>query len=415
MRGKHHQLSRPVALTATSALIAAMLALVAGADVGMAADYQDKNHNVCEGTFSTGSCSWGTHVTGESNIALGDAMMPALTSGKENVALDFGALEHDTTGGENIAIGATALKSNTTGAENIANGFNALGSNTTGCCNIASGIDALFHNTTGTYNVASGVGALASNTTGKENTATGTRALILNTEGSFNLASGLEALMNNTTGSSNVAFGAAAGKNLTTGSNNIDIANEGVAAESGTTRIGTEGTQSRAFLAGVYKKPVTAPACAVKVNSEGELGCNEEGPGSSAIATFASRKAVASGNCLAYTDIAPAGTGACPAKTTGFSSSTLLAGPTPANGATVTNLYADSNATVTGTDTVLVAVIDNTTWATLLSCTLNSTTKSSCSNSSGSGSATPGDNIEVKLTATGASGTGKLWRVTLRF
>jgi hypothetical protein len=44
----------------------------------------------------------------------------------------------------------------------------------------------------------------------------------------------------------------------------------------------------------------------------------------------------------------------------------LLAGPTPANGATVTNLYADSNATVKGSDTALVAVIDNTTGATRL-------------------------------------------------
>jgi hypothetical protein len=81
----------------------------------------------------------------------------------------------------------------------------------------------------------------------------------------------------------------------------------------------------------------------------------------------------------------------------------------------VSNLYADSNAVVSGTDTVLVAVIDNTTGATLLSCTVNSTTKSSCSNSSGSGSAAAGDNIEVKLTATGTSGNSKLWRVTFRF
>jgi hypothetical protein len=157
----------------------------------------------------------------------------------------------------------------------------------------------------------------------------------------------------------------------------------------------------------------------VKVNSEGQLGCKPEGSEAkpTAIATFATKgtKTVASGNCLDYTDIAPAGAAVCPAKTTGFSSSSLLAGPTPAGGATVSNLYADSNAVVSGTDTVLVAVIDNTTGATLLSCTVNSTTKSSCSNASGSGSAAAGDNIEVKLTATGTSGNSKLWRVTFRF
>jgi hypothetical protein len=498
MRLKHHPPIRPCALAATAAMIATTLALAFGAEVGLAADYQDAKHNVCEGTFSTGSCSWGFHVTGEVNVALGDAMMPALTSGGDNVALDFGALSANTTGGDNIAIGVGALLKNTTGnnnlalsnsalahnttgfnnlasgldalvlntegsnnlasgvgalekntsgIENIATGTNALRSNTTGTdntalgtfalesntighANIATGNDALQHNTTGDNNVASGVRALnlnttgggniasgslalEHNTTGNNNTASGSLALEHNTTGNNNTASGLEALFNNT-GSSNVALGSLAGKNLTTGSNNIDIANEGVAAEEGATRIGSEGKQTKAFVAGVYKKTVTTPACAVKVNSEGQLGCNPE-ENSTAIATFASRTKTLSGNCLAYTDIGPAGSGACPATTTGFSSSTRLAGPTPANGATVTNLYADSSATVTGIDTVLVAVIDNTTGTTLLSCTLTSSTPHSCSNASESGAAAAGENIEVKLTATGPSGNEKPWRVTFRF
>ena len=78
-------------------------------------------------------------------------------------------------------------------------------------------------------------------------------------------------------------------------------------------------------------------------------------------------------------------------------------------------LYADTNATVTGANTVLVAVIDNTTGVTLLSCTVNSTNKNRCSNTSGSGSAAAGDNIEVKVTATGASGNNKQWRVRFRY
>ena len=81
----------------------------------------------------------------------------------------------------------------------------------------------------------------------------------------------------------------------------------------------------------------------------------------------------------------------------------------------MTNLYADTNATVTGTDSVLVAVIDNTTGATLLSCTVNKTNKNSCSNTSGSGSAAAGDNIEVKLTAAGSSCNNKQWRVRFRY
>jgi hypothetical protein len=104
----------------------------------------------------------------------------------------------------------------------------------------------------------------------------------------------------------------------------------------------------------------------------------------------------------------------CPAKSTGLSTSTLLAGA-PANGATVTNLYAESNATLSGTENVVVAVIDNTSGATLLSCTVNSSTKGTCSNSSGSGSAAPGDKIEVKITASGAACNNKQWQVRFRY
>jgi hypothetical protein len=81
----------------------------------------------------------------------------------------------------------------------------------------------------------------------------------------------------------------------------------------------------------------------------------------------------------------------------------------------VSSLYADTSAVVTGSDKVLVAVIDNSTGTTLLSCTVDSTTKSSCSNNSETGFAAPGENIEVKLTAAGSSGNNKRWRVGLRY
>ena len=133
------------------------------------------------------------------------------------------------------------------------------------------------------------------------------------------------------------------------------------------------------------------------------------------LATFASFQNVPSGACLNYTEIAGPGEGYCPPKTSGFSNSYLLAGPTPASGATVSNLYADTNATVTGSDAVTVAVIDNTTGATLLSCTVNSSTRNNCSNTSGSGSAAPGDNIEVRVTGAGSSCNNKEWRVRFRY
>jgi hypothetical protein len=124
---------------------------------------------------------------------------------------------------------------------------------------------------------------------------------------------------------------------------------------------------------------------------------------------------VTSGDCIDYTEIGQNGQAACPPKTTGWSGSNLLAGPTPASGATVSNLYADTNATVTGTDKVEVAVIDNTKGTLLLACTVDKTNKNHCSNSTESGSAAAGDNIEVKVTAKGSSGDAKEWRVRFRY
>jgi trimeric autotransporter adhesin len=64
--------------------------------------------------------------------------------------------------------------------------------------------------------------------------------------------------------------GAKAGYNLTIGSNNIVIGNAGVAAESGKIRIGTKGTHTAAFIAGISGVPVTGTQ--VVVNSNGRLG-----------------------------------------------------------------------------------------------------------------------------------------------
>jgi uncharacterized coiled-coil protein SlyX len=64
--------------------------------------------------------------------------------------------------------------------------------------------------------------------------------------------------------------GAKAGYNLTIGSNNIVIGNAGVAAESGKIRIGTKGTHTAAFIAGI--SGVAGTGSPVVVNSNGKLG-----------------------------------------------------------------------------------------------------------------------------------------------
>ena len=126
-------------------------------------------------------------------------------------------------------------------------------------------------NTTGELNTATGQAALRNNTTGISNTATGSSALRVNTTGNNNTAIGHRALDNNPTGSSNIALGFFAGTNLTTGDNNIDIGNRGVAAdESNTIRIGTQGTQTKTFIAGISGAVVMGPA--VHVSSSGQLG-----------------------------------------------------------------------------------------------------------------------------------------------
>jgi hypothetical protein len=141
--------------------------------------------------------------------------------------------------------------SNTTGNFNTAHGRNALVSNSTGSGNTANGINALLSNTTGVSNSAHGTNALQNNTTGSNNTATGDVALVFNTTGVGNTADGQGALYNNISGFNNIALGINAGSNLTTGSLNIDIGNTGVAAENNTIRIGTQGTQTATFVAGI--------------------------------------------------------------------------------------------------------------------------------------------------------------------
>ena len=161
-------------------------------------------------------------------------------------------------------------------SEDLANVFlGPLAGNTTmaGSGNTGIGFEAIGSNTDGNFNTATGDDALANNNTGSFNTANGFAALLKNNGGSGNTAIGVSALFSNTIGFENIAVGHAAGLNLTTGDNNIEIGSPGVAGESDTIRIGTDGTQTRAFLAGV--RGVTTgvnDAVAVMIDSGGQLG-----------------------------------------------------------------------------------------------------------------------------------------------
>ncbi|MBC7882419.1 MAG: tail fiber domain-containing protein [Anaerolineae bacterium] len=208
---------------------------------------------------------------GNSNTATGRDALKSNTTGSYNTANGSTALQFNTTGFSNTATGSLALLSNTTGSSNTAAGTSALYSNTTGFSNTATGTSALYSNTTGDSNTANGNGALDSNTTGDSNTAAGRDALRINTTGQGNVATGRAALDSNTTGSYNVALGYGAGGSLTTGSNNVDIANSGVAGESGVIRIGTPGAQTRTLIAGINGATASG-GVQVFINANGQLG-----------------------------------------------------------------------------------------------------------------------------------------------
>jgi len=234
--------------------------------------------------------------TGVFNTAIGVDTLQFNTTGSANAAIGHTALFSNTTGNFNTAAGDHALFSNTTGNYNTATGSYSLWLSTTGTQNTAIGYDALFQNTTGSSNTATGSGALGGpfpmtgnsntatgvyalvhNRSGNNNTATGVEALFHNRNGNNNTATGVKALLTNISGSSNIALGFDAGKNLTDGSNNIDIGNVGVAAEANTIRIGTEGTQTNAYVAGI--SGVTVPnGVGVIIDTNGHLGtvvCSE--------------------------------------------------------------------------------------------------------------------------------------------
>jgi hypothetical protein len=215
------------------------------------------------------------------NATIGGTCAPLTNSGSlsnDNTALGGNALMSVITGTSprggfsNTAVGTNALQLTTLGVFNTAVGHLALSSNTTGTDNTAIGQAAL-ENANGNDNTAIGRAALASGLGGNSNTATGSAALESNTTGSENTATGDAALFFNTTGNKNIGVGPGAGQNLTTGNNNIDIFDPGVAGESNTIRIGTQGTQTATFIAGIFGGPQMKKACDVMADSTGLLGC----------------------------------------------------------------------------------------------------------------------------------------------
>ena len=188
-----------------------------------------------------------------------------------NTAYGSYALEFNKTGVFDSAFGAFALNENTSGYYNTASGMESLYFNSIGNGNSATGYQSMYLNSSGNYNTAQGYGSLNQNTTGQNNTALGTGALFLNGLGNNNTAVGYSALNNNYSGSYNIGIGYNAGYVPSTGSYNIEIGNNGLSADNGVIRIGTQGLQHFTQIAGISGVKVTGGA-QVLVNAKGQLG-----------------------------------------------------------------------------------------------------------------------------------------------
>ncbi len=117
--------------------------------------------------------------------------------------------------------------------------------------------------------VGIGESALASYTSASHNTAAGYICLAQLNTGNGNSSYGSESLGQLRTGSENAALGHLSGNNyIGAESNNIVISNQGVGGESGVIRIGTNGTQTACFIAGIDAVNVGSVATVVTEASD---------------------------------------------------------------------------------------------------------------------------------------------------
>jgi hypothetical protein len=220
---------------------------------------------------AVGAWALAKNISGIYNDAFGEYALFNSTA-SYNSAFGTEAMGLDTTGSGNAAFGFEAMYSNTTGTENAAFGYDALDQNTTGNSNAAFGGQVMAGNSTGSNNSAFGYWAMADAFTGTDNTAVGYESLLGNVRGSFNTALGDSALNHNLNGSYNVGVGASAGANISSGSNNVDISNAGTTNDSGVIRIGTAGTQTSTYIAGISGIQTGLAGAAVVIDANGQLG-----------------------------------------------------------------------------------------------------------------------------------------------
>ncbi len=190
-----------------------------------------------------------------------------------NSLLNCGSTVKFTGSGNTVQLNVSDLSLSNTIIGGVSGNLTISGGTNTGL-----GINVLAALSSGSSNCAYGVASAQAMTTGSENLLAGISSGARMTSSSNNVGLGSGSLVQLLTGSENLALGYLSGGALVGAeSNNVLIKNLGVAAESNTIRIGTQGSgagqQNRAFMAGV--RGVTtgvADAINVVIDSAGQLG-----------------------------------------------------------------------------------------------------------------------------------------------
>jgi hypothetical protein len=257
----------------------------------------------CPTAMADPCISWDISSDSQTNTCLGWVALYANRSGTRNTAVGASALRRNT-GSHNTAIGASALQTGeylTDGSYNTAMGSGALFSITSGTHNTAVGAQALFyssavsHNTAigrsslsgfnnGSFGTGVGYGASGSNSntsigwaagpgSASQSTAGGRSALSYLGRGTNNVAYGHQAgLRLFYDASNNIVLGYQAGKDINQyASNAIILGDTSSTYDFNLTRIGTQGTQTRAFIAGISGANILNGQQVV-VDSFGQLG-----------------------------------------------------------------------------------------------------------------------------------------------
>jgi hypothetical protein len=237
--------------------------------------YQSGYANTADGNSFFGYQSGMANTTGVNNTFIGYQSGFKNSSGFSNTFVGTSAGFNSTTSAStgNTFVGTNAGYFADTVAGSSFFGY-AAGQNTVGPAygNTFSGYDAGRSNTTGIDNAIYGYNAgynIAAPTTGSYNTYLGVAA-----------GSSISGAL--TSGSNNTCVGYAACNNENNVSNNIEINNSGPAPASNTILIGTQGTQTDTYVAGIWNStPGGAPEI-VCVDSTGKLwGSNTGCMGSS--------------------------------------------------------------------------------------------------------------------------------------